>query len=467
MQVDGLHPRAMVTISTARPALRLSLRRRVRQLLAIFGLVASSAFSWLTDARAEGAEDSLRTAPVLPPRLELDQALRIFHSGGLDLLVVEAQVRAAAGDARIARAVQNPDLSLGIGRALTNCSGCSAPALSVVLSDSGATSDALFGKRGLRMDIADAALNAAKLDKRDAQRLLDSALKQQFLAVVIAKASLALTRETHDMAAEAVELVRRRVAAGAAADSDLLKVENDALQLQDQSDQGELELRTAKLNLAFLLGVRGPSADFDVEGAPLMATRAPVDRLDAPSVLSEALRSRSDVLSAEYGERRARASVDLARRMRVPPLSLWANYAMQGSGPNAPTPPTITVGIEAPLPIFYQSQGEIMKTESDLFAQRVRRAKVDSQVVLDVSSALASLAIARKRLQRMADSLLGRARRSRDLTAMQYERGAASLLELIDSRRTFLSVNASYLQSISDYWSAVFAVEQAAGRTFH
>jgi outer membrane protein TolC len=43
----------------------------------------------------------------------------------------------------------------------------------------------------------------------------------------------------------------------------------------------------------------------------------------------------------------------------------------------------------------------------------------------------------------------------------------ASLLELLDSERTFLTVNGAYLQSIADYWNAVFTVEQASGRTFH
>jgi cobalt-zinc-cadmium efflux system outer membrane protein len=394
--------------------------------------------------------------------------LNLFHENGLDLLLAEAAVRNARGDARIARAVANPDLTLGAGRALTQCAGCSAVAVTATLSDSGALSDVLFGKRSSRVDVADAALAAAKLDKRDAQRLLDGGLKQQFLAVVIAKANLRLVREAQAMAVETVGLVRQRVNAGAAAESDLLKVETDSLQLEDQLDATELSLKTAKLELAFWLGARGSAQDFEVdEGLLLEAAHAPVDRLDPRPVLSEALRNRPDLLSAAYGERQARAAVDLARRTRLPPISLWANYAMQGTGANAITPPTLTVGIETPIPFFYRNQGEVMKSEADLFAQQVRRAKVGSQVTLDVSSALVSLATARTRLQRMGASLLGRARQSRNLTALQYERGAASLLELLDSGRTLLAVNASYLQSVSDYWSAVFSVEQATGRTFH
>jgi cobalt-zinc-cadmium efflux system outer membrane protein len=398
----------------------------------------------------------------------LDEALRIFRATGLDLLVAEAAVRSAQGDARIAGGISNPELSIGVGRALTNCAGCSAPALNATLSDSGAITDALFGKHSLRVDVADAALQAAKLDKRDAQRILESSLKQQFLAVVVAKANLELGQQAHQMAEQAVSLVQHRVSAGAAADSDLLKVETDSLLLEDQTDANELVMKTAKVNLAFLLGVRGAAPNFDIDGALLqLAQHARLDDLDHQTILNEALRKRSDVLSAEYGERQARAAEALARRTRIPQISLWANYAMQGSGPNAPTPPTLTVGIDTPLPIFYQNQGEIAKAEADVFARRVRRAKVSSQVVSDVTTALAGFDVSRRRLERMGTSLLERARRSRDLTALQYERGAASLLELLDSERTFLSVNASYLQSVSDYWNAIFAVEQASGRTLH
>jgi cobalt-zinc-cadmium efflux system outer membrane protein len=444
-------------------------RRRVWTRVATGALALVGALGCVRSAGADdGATNTVPTVPELPARLTLDDALRIFHSTGLDLLIAEAQVRNAEGDARVARGVNNPEISLGVGRALTNCAGCSTPALSVTLSDSAAISDALFGKHALRVDVADAALQAAKLDKHDAERVLESSLKQQFLSVVVSKANLELGREAHEMAAQAVELVHRRVAAGAAADSDLLKVETDSLQLADEVDANELGLKTAKVNLAFMLGVRGVIPRFDVDDALLQqAEHARLDMFDKQTLLSEALLKRSDVLSAEYGEREARAAAALARRTRWPQMSLWANYAMQGSGPNAITPPTLTIGIDTPIPIFYQNQGEVMKAESDVFARRVRRAKVSAQVVSDVESAFAGLETSKKRLDRMSGSLLERAKHSRDLTALQYERGAASLLELIDSQRTLLSVNASYLQSISDYWNAVFAVEQASGRRLH
>ena len=47
---------------------------------------------------------------------------------------------------------------------------------------------------------------------------------------------------------------------------------------------------------------------------------------------------------------------------------------------------------------------------------------------------------------------------------LQYEKGAASLLEFIDAQRTFITNNIEALNDLADYWTAVFLLEQAVGR---
>ena len=63
--------------------------------------------------------------------------------------------------------------------------------------------------------------------------------------------------------------------------------------------------------------------------------------------------------------------------------------------------------------------------------------------------------------------LLARAGRARDLVRLQYEKGAASLFEFLDAQRTYLGVQAESLQTLNDYWTAVFQMEQAAGVELH
>jgi len=63
----------------------------------------------------------------------------------------------------------------------------------------------------------------------------------------------------------------------------------------------------------------------------------------------------------------------------------------------------------------------------------------------------------------MEGGLLERARRARELVSVQYQKGAASLLDFLDAQRTFIATNVEYLQDLALYWGAVFKLEQAVG----
>ena len=102
----------------------------------------------------------------------MDDAVRIFRERGFDLLIAEAQIAAAEGDATAAGAFANPQLSASAGRSFDYdpraCPGCSATAWSIGLTDPSALSDLISGKRGLRVEVARAALAAAKRSRDDA-----------------------------------------------------------------------------------------------------------------------------------------------------------------------------------------------------------------------------------------------------------------------------------------------------------
>ena len=151
----------------------------------------------------------------------------------------------------------------------------------------------------------------------------------------------------------------------------------------------------------------------------------------------------------------------------MPDIGLWAQYAQEGTGSNVIAPPTLTVGISTPLPNLYRNQGAILKAKADLRAQSLQRIKIEAQVVNNVEASLNAYAFAERKLQRTETFLLPTARRARELVGIQFEKGAASLLELLDAQRSLIAANAEYLQNLTDYWTAVFEIEQAVGRELH
>ena len=404
---------------------------------------------------------------VLPPVITIDDALRIFREQGFELLIADAQVAAAAGDATAATAIANPQLGATVGRSFDYdaraCPGCSATAWSVALTDPSALSDLITGKRGLRADVARAAVAAARRSRDDALRTLSLQVRQAVLDTALQQAQVGLARELAESTERTRALDQRRLESGAVSEAELARAEVAALQAQQGVDLVEQALIAARLQLAFLLGVREPAPEFAVDST-LFDRALPETDLSLDALWREALEERPDLLAASAQEARAEAALALARRQRIPDFALSAQYAQEGSGQNALQPPTVTLGAQFPLPIFNRQAGEISRAEADLRSQRIAREKLRAQALAEVRQATAAVDANRRLVQRLRTRLLGRARRVRDLVQVQYEKGAASLLELLDAQRTWAQTYADYLKDVHDFWLSAFRLDAVVGR---
>ena len=140
-------------------------------------------------------------APAVPSALTLDDALKLFHARGYDLLIADAAVFAAEADVASAGAIPNPVIGGTFGKVVdssystTNCGGCSKEVFAGGLSDNGAIVDSLSNKRGLRLAVARRALTVAKLSRSDVQRKLDTQVKQAYMTYATAVSTVRFARE--------------------------------------------------------------------------------------------------------------------------------------------------------------------------------------------------------------------------------------------------------------------------------
>ena len=405
----------------------------------------------------------------LPAVLQLDDAVNLFRSRGFDLLLADAAVQSARGDEQLAGAVPNPVVSGAFLKAFSydvgvpGDPGQSDLGFSVGLTDT-AVSDVVSGKRGLRLRVARAALAAARLSRVDAQRTIEFQVKQTFVLAAQLGLSLDFAREVQQAATQTMELNKLRFKAGAISEAELAKTETAKLTADQTLDQLAGQARLAHVELAYLIGERGSVPDYRVS-TELLERKTPVLPVSSSreDLLRLAFEHRPDLRGLQAQLDRAEASRSLARRLNVPDFQIQAGYTQQGTGNYAIQPPTLTVGAAVTLPLFYQRQGERQRADADLRAQRVNRDKTAARVRADVESAYTASTVTVQLLQRMEGLLLDRARRARDLGQIQYQKGAASLLEYLDAQRTYISTNLEYLQERANYWTALFQLEQAVG----
>jgi len=406
-------------------------------------------------------------------QLELKDAVELARTKGLDLLLADAATQSAEADERSAGAIPNPAVSVVYGRSLYYTQSQSAysaanpgsnNAYTVGLTDQAAIVDSLSGKRNFRKSVAHAALQAAKMGRVDAERLLVAAVKLQYFQLALSEQVLDFMKETQQSTEQTRNLVKARFHAGSVSEADVAKAESAKLEADQAVDAALGDQQVQQANMAFLLGVKGISPNYDVDSKVLDFRDPPLlAQLGTSGLLRAAQGSRPDLKVAEYQELQARASLDLARRQRFPDIALSIGYTQIGDGQNSEQPSQISVGVSAPLPLFYQNQGEIAKATANIQTQIVQRMKLNAQISSEVSASWASFTTAHRRVLRMQTELLKQVDYALKLVTIQYEKGAASLLELLDARRTFNNVNLEYRQDLADYWAAAVRLEQATG----
>ena len=431
-------------------------------------IAAASVVALLT--MSDGARAQAVPAPVeMPAQLTMDQSLQLLRTRGLDLLIADAQVGEAEGDARASGAVPNPALKVGYGRVLppydsSTCPGCSANQYTVGLSDQNAIEDSLSGKRDLRMKVAHNALAAAKLSRADALRTLEFQVKAAYVQALPGAARGAFARESQSTNITTLQLFQARLRSGAINDGDVARVETQKLESDQAVDQAVQNLRQARLMLAFLLGARGPVPDFAVDDGILdFSVPASLATVTVDRMLRMAFEHRPDLVAQGYQRASAEAALALAKRQRFPDIAVSAQYTQTGTSANAIQPPTLSIGLSAPVPLFYQQQGEIRKAEAAYDAQSLEQAKTTAQVVNDVSTAVATFQTSRALVQRMETELRPTAERALQITRLQFDKGSATLMDFLDAQRTHIATNVEYLQDLANYWTAVFQLEQAVG----
>jgi cobalt-zinc-cadmium efflux system outer membrane protein len=430
-------------------------------LFVVMGLIASP-------ARAEDA------GPPLPAKLTLRQALDIFRAHGLDLLIAEAAVQGAEGDVTAAGAIPNPSLAVSYGPyafyySCTNPAGCARPpsSVNVEITDQAAIEDTLSGKRRLRVDVASSALRAARLDRANADRTLVFQVKAQFEQVLLAQNALQFAKDTAEANALMLDKAEKQREADKIQRPDLARVKVAKLESDQAVDQAQQGLRKARVELAFLLGVRTSVPDFVAVEPELehYSLPAPLASATHDALLAQAFAARPDLQAQAAQLASAEAALALAKRQRFPDITLSFGYSQQGTTDQASSPPTFAIGLSAPIPLLYQQQGEIHKAEANTRTQRLQVEKLRATVVNDFETAYADFQTSQALVQRMEQgALLETARQAKDDVKLLYEKGGAQLVDYLVALSTYISTNVEYFNDVAGYWTAVFELEQAVGK---
>ncbi|THJ19525.1 MAG: TolC family protein [Nitrospira sp. CG24D] len=407
-------------------------------------------------AAADSPAKSLNPiTPVPALRLSLDETVALFLRQNLDLLMAKFGIESAKGQQITARLFPNPVASIGTLSAFTQ--GRTPGNSGAVIGQIQQLFE-LAGKRGYRIESAGFGTQSVEAAFEDAVRQLTFTVKDAYSRTQLAQRRLALAEENRDRFSRILDVNTIRFKKGYIAEVDLIRIRLQFIDFHSQVIQSLQEGETARADLRQLLRVSPATAleltsEFDYKR---------VDP-DIGRLRTVALDARPDVRSKRFIMSQREADLRLAKAYRIPDVTVGAGYSIQGpKGPDNSGQVALSLGV--PLPLFNRNQGGIIQAEVAVQTAEADLSKTLNQVENEVDVAYKNLLQSRRLVEAFLGGVLEDARSTFTIVERAYERGGATILDLLDAARTSRTIQQNYFEALFNYQRNVIQLESAAGQ---
>ena len=404
---------------------------------------------------APSVHQAAEPRPTPAARLSLNDALALFLQQNLDVLIAKYGIEYSKGQQITARLFPNPVMSIGTlssytqGRTLSTGGQLFFQAQQLF---------ELAGKRGYRIESAGFGAQSAEAAFEDAVRQLGFTVKDSYYRVQLAQRRLALAEENRDRFSRILEINTIRFKKGYIAEVDLIRIRLQMVDFQSQVIQSLQEAESARGDLRQLLRL---SPAMTVE----LSTDLEFRRLD-PEIAKlrvAAIDVRPDLRSKRFTYSQREADLRLAQAYRVPDVTVGAGYAIQGSlGPDNPQQWALNLGL--PVPLFNRNQGGIRQAEVAVQTAEADLNKAVNVVENEVEVAYRNLLQSRRLVEAYVGGVLEDARATFTIVERAYERGGATILDLLDAARTSRTIQQNYIEALFNYQRNVLQLESAVGQ---
>jgi len=403
---------------------------------------------------------ALLAAHAQTDALTLAGAKQLAFERNWDLLAAKSGIDAAQAQLIVAREFPNPTASISTAKIGDRESGTSmGNGLWERNYDSIAAVSQLIeigGKRHDRQLAARAGVTGARAAFFDARRLLDQGVTKAYVAAVLAGDNARILNESAGYLRHEADLAEVKFRAGAISDSDKKQIEISAEQFELQARSADAAAAQARIAVEILLGEKQPQGNW-----------TPADSLDrlstTPPTGTNELRpqvERPDVIVADANLKSSVANLKLQKAMRIPDptISIGGEHNPPGGGPPVDT---LNIGVSFPLPLWNRNGGEIKAAEAARAQAELALEKAQAQVQADIANAGSEYDEAAQRWQRYRDQTVPKSAKVRESVAFAYEKGGASLVDLLEAERTDNDVRLAAAQAQADTASATADVQAA------
>jgi cobalt-zinc-cadmium efflux system outer membrane protein len=417
-------------------------------------------------------EWSVTASTPIDTALTWPEFLREVLVANLGYAAARYDVDMAAADAAAAKLLPNPTLSLGKDRDLTfhdkygiGTDGKPALLRQVETRNIGLTQTIeLGGKRKWRARAADQTLRAAAATLDDFLRNLKLDAAAAFAEALAAQQRVERLRAVAGFLEKLGKAQEIRYKVGDIGRPDLTQTQLEEFQFRNDLKKAESDAEQARIALCGFLGRDRGQTNFNVTGALEQSPH----KADLTALIDAALKQRPDLVAQRHARDAAESSLSLAKAQRIPDVDVGLTYTKNGAVvPNHPVDPTpafnqLAMSLSFPLPIFDQGQYGVRKAYAAADQAQVNLAAAELKAEVDIRSNYSDLRSALERLDTFKHGILQSADKLLEAKRVSYQRGATTLLELLQAQRSANEVKQAYDEALTDVAKAMIELERTS-----
>jgi cobalt-zinc-cadmium efflux system outer membrane protein len=310
------------------------------------------------------------------------------------------------------------------------------------------------GKRGRRIDVAEAAIKTAEAELAQVVAEVRTSVRRAYYGRVIAETRLMLLRELQDLTMRARDAAQQRFDAGSAPRLEVLQADLARAEAENQAAGavGEAAAARAQLNALVVL---------PPEAAPTLTATLDAALPTGPEAAVVQARSASAeiaLLDRRLDEQRAR--IELARSLQKADITPEATVT-HGNEPEFNFGWRAAVGVTVPL--FTRHRAGVLLEEATLMQITAERNAALARISGEVTAAAVVADAQRQQFIRYRDQIIPQAQQVETMAEDSYRLGQTGITAYLQALQASRDVRLRSLQAAADFQTALSDLERAIG----
>lgn len=390
-------------------------------------------------------------------KITLKAAIDLAVKNNIDYAANKLDINIAKNSIKTANSLQNPDFNVfyNFGKA-----GEGNP------QQIGISETIEIAKRSARKKLAKANLELAKENTAYFEFDLKMDIREAYVNLVAAKSILNSLKQQQKLLEELLSISKKRVAAGAAPEMDVLQAEIALNQMITQVNTAQVNVKSAVFEFNKVINPKDrTNVSFDTadelfnetENFTELLTPAPQNALPAfDSIAQNCLQNRFDIKIAKQKIDVAKKNLTVIARQRIPDLAVLGGYGYQSSGMSDDGKFQSGAYAGASLvniPIFYNYSPEIKNAKLEIEKAQLNYNSTQYKALNDLNNAYEKFVTAKTNLNYYNEKLLKNSEEMIRISKRSYEVGKSNLTTLIVMEQSYKSIIVGYTYALKEYYN--------------